>query len=61
MTGDDLLDDVAQPRCPACGVVMRDDPRGFRCPSCGRLEDHSAELDAVVIPPVFDGPSIGGG
>lgn len=52
---------LAQPRCPECGIVKRDHPRGFQCPDCGRLDDHSAELGAVVIPPDFDGPSILGG
>ncbi|WP_404435227.1 hypothetical protein LG322_08695 [Microbacterium aerolatum] len=57
----DPLAGAAQPKCSACGVTMRDDPRGFRCPSCGRLDDLSSEMDAVVIPPDFDGPSIRGG
>lgn len=61
MTGDDPLEDATQPQCGACGVTMRDDPRGFRCPSCGRLNDHSAEMSAVEVPPEFDGPSIQGG
>jgi len=56
---DDLA--IAQPHCPDCGVAFRDHPRGFYCPECGRLDDHSAEMDAVVIPPEFDGPSIHGG
>lgn len=57
----DPLIGAAQPICRACGVVMRDDARGFRCPECGSLDDHSAEMRAVVIPPEFDGPSIRGG
>lgn len=40
---------------------MRDDPRGYRCPECGHLDDHAAELEAVVIPTEFDGPAIRGG
>lgn len=39
---------------------MRDDAVGFRC-ACGHVEDISAELEAVVIPPDFDGPGILGG
>lgn len=53
--------DITQPRCPACGTVMRDDPRGFRCAGCGHVDDHAAELAAVIIPPEFDGPAIQGG
>lgn len=37
MTFDDELDG-AQPRCPACGVLMRDEPGAFRCPACGTVE-----------------------
>jgi ribosomal protein S27AE len=55
----DVLD-IAQPRCPNCGTVMRGHPRGFVC-ACGHVEDHGAELDAVVIPPDFDGPTLHGG
>ncbi|GEP49072.1 hypothetical protein MSA03_25800 [Microbacterium saccharophilum] len=47
----------AQPRCPTCGVVMRDEPGATMCPSCGRREAH----DDVVMPPSFDGPAIRGG
>lgn len=57
----DPLSDAAQPRCPDCHVVMHDHPHGFLCPECGYLDDHSAELDAIVIPPEFDGPAIHGG
>lgn len=56
-----VLLEGAQPRCPHCGTVMRDDPAGFRCGGCGHLEDYLAELDAVVLPPEFDGPHIQGG
>lgn len=57
------MDDVGivQPRCPECGTVMRDDPRGFHCAGCGHVDDHSAELADVTIPPEFDGLSIRGG
>jgi tRNA(Ile2) C34 agmatinyltransferase TiaS len=55
------MDDFGQPRCPVCGTVMRDDPHGFRCGGCGYLEDHTADVDAVVIPPGFEGPSVRGG
>lgn len=40
---------------------MRDHPKGYRCGGCGHVEDHSAEFDAIVKPPEFDGPSIHGG
>lgn len=63
--GDDVaLDDVlggtemGHPSCPHCGTVMRDDPRGFACGGCGYVDDRSAELDAIEIPPDFDGPDI---
>lgn len=56
-----MTDDLAQPQCPDCHVVMHDHPRGFRCPECGRLDDHAAELEAIVVPPGFDGPAIRGG
>jgi tRNA(Ile2) C34 agmatinyltransferase TiaS len=52
---------IVQPRCPECGTAMRDDPSGFRCGGCGHLEDYSAELAAVVMPPEFEGPAIQGG
>jgi len=55
------MDELAQPHCPQCGTVMSDHPRGFQCTGCGHLEDHSVELDVVVIPPEFDGPAIQGG
>ena len=58
-----MMDDlgIVQPRCPSCGVVMRDHPKGFQCPECGLADDLSKKMDAVVIPPDFDGPSIHGG
>lgn len=37
MRPDDELDGV-QPRCPACGVLMRDEPGAYRCPACGTVE-----------------------
>lgn len=40
---------------------MAEHPRGFWCATCQHLEDHSAELTAVIVPPDFDGPSIRGG
>ncbi|WP_390178062.1 hypothetical protein [Microbacterium sp. MTN4-26] len=52
---DDL--DGAQPRCPSCGVLMRDERDGFRCPACATL----VAFDAAPPPPTFDGPSIRGG
>ncbi len=55
-----MWDDVeagTQPRCPECGVVMRDDPAGAVCPECGLTQPH----DDVVMPPEFDGPSLYGG
>jgi tRNA(Ile2) C34 agmatinyltransferase TiaS len=52
---------IVQSRCPECGTVMRDVPSGFRCAGCGYLEDHSAELAEVIVPPEFEGPAIQGG
>lgn len=49
---------MGQPSCPHCGTVMRDDPLGFVRGGCGHVDDRSAELDAVEIPPDFDGPDI---
>ncbi|MFF2631944.1 hypothetical protein ACFVR6_03585 [Microbacterium sp. NPDC058021] len=31
----DEFDDVAQPRCPECGTVLRHAPKGFVCATCG--------------------------
>lgn len=55
----DLFDAAEQPRCPECGVVMRDVPGGWQCPSCGHA--NFPKLDRIVIPPPFRGPSIHGG
>jgi hypothetical protein len=33
----DPLEDAAQPPCPGCGTVLRDDPRGLECCTCGTL------------------------
>jgi ribosomal protein S27AE len=33
----DPLDGAAQPHCPDCGTVLRDDPRGVECGPCGIL------------------------
>lgn len=55
--GDDELGAGAQPRCPTCGVVMRDEPGAYVCPSCGEVE----AMPAVEVPPPFDGPGIHGG
>ena len=51
------LDAGAQPRCPHCHIVMRDDAGASTCPSCGYTEPH----DDVEMPPEFDGPAIHGG
>lgn len=51
------LDLGAQPRCPHCGIVMRDIDHGSVCPECGYTE----LFVAVDMPPEFDGPSIKGG
>lgn len=62
--GDAAFDDVlgaaemGQPSCPRCGTVMRDDPGGFVCGGCAYVDDRSAELGAIEIPPDFDGPDI---
>ncbi len=29
------VDEFAQPICPRCHTVLRDDPRGFECMTCG--------------------------
>lgn len=52
----DDLDAEQQPRCPECGIVMRDVAGGWKCPECG--ETMTAD---VVDVPRFDGPSIRGG
>lgn len=46
-----------QPRCPSCGVLMRDEPGAYVCPACGER----VALPDVATPPRFDGPSIRGG
>ncbi|WP_164478100.1 TFIIB-type zinc ribbon-containing protein [Microbacterium sp. ABRD28] len=51
------MDLIEQPRCPNCGVVMRDEPGAYRCPACGRV----IEVADVPPAPVFDGPAIHGG
>ncbi|MET0888194.1 MAG: hypothetical protein ABWX92_17285 [Mycetocola sp.] len=52
------FDDALQPRCPDCGVLMRDVPDGWVCPSCG----HKSTADPLTGPlPDFDGHSIHGG
>ncbi len=53
-----LVDGFAQPHCPTCAVVMRDDPNGFRCPSCNHFDDHSVERAAITMPPAFNGPDL---
>ena len=57
---DDVLGapDMSHPSCPHCGTVMRDDPRGFACGGSGYVDDRTAELGVVEIPPDFDGPDI---
>lgn len=51
------MDEFGQPRCPDDGIVMRDTPTAFVCPHCG----HRIEIEAVDMPPGFNGPSIHGG
>jgi tRNA(Ile2) C34 agmatinyltransferase TiaS len=51
------LEAGAQPRCPSCGVLMRDVPDGVTCPECGYHEPH----DVVAMPPEFSGPTVRGG
>lgn len=60
-TSSEAMSTHTSPRCPTCGMVMRDDPRGFVCGGCRRAHDWVAELDAVQIRPEFDGPEIQGG
>ena len=51
------LDAGMQPRCPSCGIVMRDGDGASTCPDCGYSERHG---DAVM-PPEFVGPTINDG
>lgn len=30
----DLVEEGIHPRCPRCGIVMRDIPGGWVCPAC---------------------------
>lgn len=53
-----LVDEFAQPHCPSCRIVMRDEPGGFRCPSCNFLDDRSTEQATGNVPPEFDGPDL---
>jgi tRNA(Ile2) C34 agmatinyltransferase TiaS len=54
---DDFID-AEQPRCPECGVLMRDMPEGWVCPSCG----HSITADPLTGPmPHSDGRGVRGG
>lgn len=55
------MDELAQPHCPHCRTVMRDDPAGFRCGGCGNLLNLARELEAVHIPSEFGGAAIHGG
>jgi len=43
---DDLMAAAAQPRCPSCGVLMRDSPDTYTCPACG----HSALIPQIEHP-----------
>ena len=46
------LETVEQPRCPHCGVLMGDAPRGFECRVCG----HRVRIDFEPrLPPPTDG------
>lgn len=56
---DDL--DGVQPVCLSCATVMRDHPKGFYCVTCMSSIDTSEVMEAVVIPPDFQGPTIYGG
>lgn len=42
----DELDDIAQPRCPECGTVLRDIVAGFECATCGLVFVGSADFNA---------------
>lgn len=48
------------PRCPSCGVVMRDRPKGYQCPECGIADDHSKEWAAGGHQPGIGTPSVQG-
>ncbi|MEV8135242.1 hypothetical protein [Microbacterium aurantiacum] len=54
---DDAMEDLVQPRCRDCRVVMRTCPAEWLCPSCG----WTIPIDQSISPPVFTGPSIWGG
>lgn len=43
-----------QPRCPKCGVLMRDIPGGWRCPACGYVYAPMLQQQQLTH---FDGPS----
>ncbi|WP_171013084.1 hypothetical protein [Microbacterium sp. 2FI] len=53
--------DGAQPRCPLCGVLMRDIPGAWRCPACGHVYAPTMMQQQQQEQPEFDGPSIRGG
>jgi hypothetical protein len=54
----DDFDDAVQPRCPDCGLLMRDAPGGWTCPSCR----HNITADPLTDPmPDFEGRGIHGG
>lgn len=46
-----------QPRCPSCGVLMRDEPGAYVCPACGER----VALPPAPMPPHFEGDGIHGG
>lgn len=54
---DDAMEDLVQPRCRDCLVVMRNYPAEWLCPSCG----WTIPIDQSISPPVFTGPSVWGG
>ncbi|MGN6219524.1 MAG: hypothetical protein ACTHNQ_08470 [Microbacterium sp.] len=54
----DELDDGAQLRCPADGILMRDIDGGWECPECGHV---IAPVVKIVMPPAFRGPTVHGG
>ncbi|WP_353113875.1 hypothetical protein [Microbacterium sp.] len=54
----DIVDEFGQsPRCPECGILLREVRGGWRCPECSHAED----APWVSKPDDGGAPSIHGG